>query len=413
MNSGPNFLSDDPTPSEHSALPDSMLPILFESLVSILDTGVVVVNAASAVCFVNHRAEEILHIRAASAVGQGLITVMRDYQVDTLVRDVLQDGEMRDTAVQPIASGRMLRLRCMALSEGATLHGALLLISDITQISMLERARRDLVANVSHELRTPLASLKLLVETLQSHPPADIARRMMEQMEHEIDVVIQLSEELHELSQLESGRVVMQFVMSAIDKVIEAALNRIRPQSERKNIQMTADYSEGRHPVLIDEQRIGQVLINLLHNAVKFTAEGGQISVKTQDVLVDENTLRASHLEPYHPDVQSQVSGLYQRSAQYRINHTSEAAVPFPTSHPPGLWMLVSICDTGIGIPTQELPRIFERFYKVDRSRTRETGGSGLGLAIAKHLIEGHGGRLWADSQERRGSTFYFTLPLA
>jgi two-component system phosphate regulon sensor histidine kinase PhoR len=95
------------------------------------------------------------------------------------------------------------------------------------------------------------------------------------------------------------------------------------------------------------------------------------------------------------------------------VRHAEEVGVRFPPSHPPGLWMLISVSDTGIGIPSQDLPRIFERFYKVDRSRTRNSGGTGLGLAIAKHLIEGHGGRLWATSEEGQGSTFYFTLPIA
>jgi two-component system phosphate regulon sensor histidine kinase PhoR len=307
-------------------------------------------------------------------------------------------------------------LRCTPLQSENALTGALLLIRDVTQISILERARRDLVANVSHELRTPLASLRLLVETLQSGPPPDVAQHMLGQMAHEIDAVTQLAEELHELSQIESGRVVMQFAPGDLEQVIERAMNRIRPQADRKHIQVIAHIEDRKLPVLIDEQRIGQAMLNLLHNAVKFTTNEGEIVVQTRAVFVDEKTLRAEYIEPHMFD--SDISPGVDLSKRHQATRTVARAcwgseVRFPLSHPSGIWMLVSICDTGIGIPSHELPRIFERFYKVDRSRNREIGGSGLGLAIAKHLIEGHGGRLWADSEEGRGSVFYFTLPIA
>jgi two-component system phosphate regulon sensor histidine kinase PhoR len=284
----------------------------------------------------------------------------------------------------------------------------------MTQFSILERSRRDLVANVSHELRTPLASLKLLVETLESEPPPDIARRMIHQMSHEIDAVIQLAEELHELSQIESGRVVMQFAPGDINQIVERALSRIRAQADQKNIQVTPCIEHTHLPVLIDEHRIGQVLLNLLHNAVAFTSEGGEITLGTRAVIVDEKTLRVNYVEAEHSNLPEGV-GLVERYLANRNNTRTagESEVGFPVAHPSGLWMLVSVSDTGIGIPAHDLPRIFERFYKVDRSRNRTSGGSGLGLAIAKHLIEGHGGRLWAISEEGSGSTFYFTLPIA
>jgi two-component system phosphate regulon sensor histidine kinase PhoR len=395
---------------------DHDLSPLFLSLVAALDSGVVVVNTENNVWFLNRRAEEILDICAEDARNQGLITLVRDYQADALVRDVLQDGEARETTLQLLSSGRTLRLRCTPLQSEDGLTGALLLIRDVTQISILERARRDLVANVSHELRTPLASLRLLVETLQSGPPPDIAQHMLGQMSHEIDAVTQLAEELHELSQIESGRVVMQFAPGDLEQVLERALNRIRPQADRKHIRVVAHVEDRKLPVLIDEQRIGQVLLNLLHNAVKFTTNEGEIVLQTRAVLVDEKTLRAEYIEPhmFDTDISPGVDLAARHQATRPVARTCWGnEVRFPLSHPPGIWMLFSICDTGIGIPSQELPRIFERFYKVDRSRNREIGGSGLGLAIAKHLIEGHGGRLWADSEEGKGSVFYFTLPIA
>jgi two-component system phosphate regulon sensor histidine kinase PhoR len=208
----------------------------------------------------------------------------------------------------------------------------------------------------------------------------------------------------------------MQFAPGDLEEVTEHALSRIRPQADRKHIRVVAHIEDRKLPVLIDEQRIGQVMLNLLHNAVKFTTDAGEIVVQTRAVLVDEKTLRAEYIEPHMFD--SDISpGIELSEIRHATRTVARACwgkeVRFPLSHPSGIWMLVSICDTGIGIPSQELPRIFERFYKVDRSRNRELGGSGLGLAIAKHLIEGHGGRLWADSEEGLGSVFYFTLPIA
>jgi two-component system phosphate regulon sensor histidine kinase PhoR len=398
-------------PEEERLTPETSFPPLFRSLASVLDSGLLVVNTENRVCFLNARAEEILDLSARDACGQGLIAVLRDYQVDVLVREVLSDGEARETTVQPLSSGRTLRLRCSPLRHEHFLNGALLLIRDMTQISMLERSRRDLVANVSHELRTPLASLKLLVETLQSEPPPAVAQRMLGQMAHEIDAVTQLAEELHELSQIESGRVTMQFAPDDVNDAIEHALSRIRPQAERKHIQVHAYLTQHCHPVLIDERRVSQVLLNLLHNAVKFTPEGGIIHVRTQSVLVDEHSPRAAAVDPYLLERENVFPAETMRENPPLLNDNGQE-IRFPLAHPSGIWMLVSVCDTGIGIPAQDLPRIFERFYKVDRSRNREVGGTGLGLAIAKHLIEGHGGRLWADSKEGHGSTFYFTLPL-
>ncbi len=360
-------------PSRYAS-PDQLAAIahpLFQTAAASLDAGMVVVDPTRRVAYLNRQAEEMLEVGRGLA-GQSLIAALRDHQADALVAEVLRDCEPRETAMKPIASGRTLRLRCTALAPDGQLAGAMLLIRDITQISMLERSRRDLVANVSHELRTPLASLKLLVETVQSDPPPEVARHMLGQMSQEIDAVTQLVDELHELSQIESGRVTLKLAPQPIRPVVERALERIRPQADRKQISVAAELAAEEQLALMDADRIGQVLLNLLHNAVKFTSAGGSVLVRAD-------------LAPHD-------SGAPQSS---------------------GPWLRVSVSDTGIGIPAQDLPRIFERFYKVDRSRTRNAGGTGLGLAIAKHLVEGHGGRLWADSVEGRGSTFTFTLPIA
>lgn len=353
------------------------LPV-FAAAASALDAGLIVVDRNRQVQYHNPQARDLLNL-GATILDQSLIVALRDHQADALVAEVLTDREPRELAIKPAFSGRTLRMRCSVLAPADQTLGAMLIIRDITQISMLERSRRDLVANVSHELRTPLASLKLLVETVQSEPPPEVTTRMLGQMAQEIDAVTQLVDELHELAQIESGRVTLKMAPGTLGPVVERAIERIRPQAQRKQIQIRADLTDEEAPGLFDAPRIGQVLLNLLHNAVKFTAIGGTVIVHTSLLYPD----------PSQPD------------------HGQEGL------HPAGPWLCVRVTDTGIGIPANDLPRIFERFYKVDRSRTRNAGGTGLGLAIAKHLVEGHGGRLWVDSAEGRGSTFSFTLPTA
>lgn len=395
---------------------ETEFPPLFSATAAALDAGLVLVDTRCQVSFLNTQAEELLGIDAETAQSRGLIALLRDYQADALVREVLSDHETRETTIQSMTSGRTLRLRCMPLVLDGVPSGVLLLVRDVTQISMLERARRDLVANVSHELRTPLASLKLLIETLQSEPPRAVAQHMLSQAAQEVDTVTQLVDELHELSQIESGSVTLQLAPGNIDPVIERALERIRPQADRKQLQIHANIPSDQPQVLMDNNRVGQVLLNLLHNATKFTSTGGEITVRVRVISVDEEAPRLGHVVTNGVHVngssRAEVGDLYKPG----ISTASAAAhttITLPSAHPAGLWMLVAISDTGIGIPSRDLPRIFERFYKVDRSRNRNAGGTGLGLAIAKHLVEGHGGRLWADSEEGRGSTFYFTLPVA
>jgi two-component system phosphate regulon sensor histidine kinase PhoR len=308
----------------------------------------------------------------------------------------------------------MLRLRAHPLDTDE-ICGIVLSLRDVTQLSMLERARRDMVANVSHELRTPLASVKLLVETLQSEPPATIAQRMLSQMAQEVDAVTQLVDELHELSQIESGRVALQLAPTALEPVVARALERIRPQAERKSLHISAQVSDRLPLALMDANRVGQVLLNLLHNAVKFTPPGGDISIRALLITIGAETQRVGYVERRLPGevVSAEIAERRRTAAPPPLVRQGRPSVDMPQPLVPGDWMLVTIADSGIGIPPEDLPRIFERFYKVDRARTRNASGTGLGLAIAKHLIEGHGGSIWATSTEGAGSTFFFALPLA
>lgn len=226
-----------------------------------------------------------------------------------------------------------------------------------------ETIRREFVGNVSHELRTPIASLKALVETLEEgaldDPPA--AREFLEQMHVEVDSLAQLVHELLELSRIESGEAPIRPERVEPVELLEQAARRLRRQAERAHVVVDIVADPDVPWVWADPSHVERVLINLLHNAIKFTPEEGRITL---------------------------------------------------TARSQGQSVRLLVADSGIGITSEDLPRLFERFYKVDRSRA--SGGTGLGLAIAKHIVQAHGGQIWAESRgEGKGSTFAFTLPVA
>jgi two-component system phosphate regulon sensor histidine kinase PhoR len=268
------------------------------------------------------------------------------------------------------------------------------------------------VAHVSHELRTPLAAVKLLAETLVSALDRDptAARGFATRISAEADHLAQMVAELLELSRIESGKITLQTEPTDMAALIEAVIERMRPLGEERGVALAASLPDALPDTLCDGERIGEVLVNLIHNGVKYTNPGGQVTVSAE---VIEETPGAS-------GASSASSG---SGAQQRVMRP----------------MLVTrVSDNGVGISDDDLPRVFERFFKADRARTRrlapaqpEAGqvqqqtdaqagsqaqaaaGTGLGLAIARHLVELHGGRIWAASRLGRGSVFSFTLPLA
>jgi two-component system phosphate regulon sensor histidine kinase PhoR len=229
--------------------------------------------------------------------------------------------------------------------------------------------RRDFVANVSHELRTPVASIELLADTLLNGALQDkkVAPKLVEKIAVQSDLLSQLAQELMDLSLIESGQAPLKFASYPLHEITQKEVARLFAQAERKNLGIKVDIPDDL-TVLADETMIRRVIGNLLHNAIKFTDAGlVTISADPSAVSVDE---------------------------------AGDA------------WITVTVSDTGTGIPPQEIKRIFERFYKIDQARTRQKAGTGLGLSIAKHVIEAHGGRIWAESDGMTGTTFYFTLPV-
>lgn len=243
--------------------------------------------------------------------------------------------------------------------------GCLVILQDLTRVRQLETVRRDFISNISHELRTPITSLKALVETLEDSALDDppMARRFLSKAAGEVDAMGQIVQELLTLSRIESGQVPLRLQPTLVSDLVIPPLDRLLPATQRKSIEIIIDLPGRLPPVLVDVDQIEQVMRNLVHNAIKYTAEGGCITVSA--------SRQADMVE-------------------------------------------VSVRDTGVGIPEKDIPRIFERFYKADRARQRnEAAGTGLGLAIAKHIVQVHGGDISVQSREGQGSVFYFTLPVA
>lgn len=321
--------------------------------------GVLILNKNGKVRLLNPAAERILEVSAEHAQGRTFIQAVRDDRAAALWNRCRASGEEEIDAIE-FDDDRFVRMVVTPFLRGAA-RGYLVLLQDLTQMRRLQTVRQDFVSNVSHELRTPLAALRALAETLNDgaleDPPA--ARRFLARIEEEVDMLTQMVSELLELSSLESGKLPLSLALVLPHEVLVPSAERLAPQATRANLTLHIDVSDQLPPVAADAGRIQQVMTNLVHNAIKFTPPNGQITVSA----VRENGVIA-----------------------------------------------VSVADNGVGIPSEDLPRIFERFYKSDRARAG--AGTGLGLAIAKHIIQIHHGDIWVDSQEGRGSTFTFTLPV-
>jgi len=246
-----------------------------------------------------------------------------------------------------------------------------IIIEDLTETHRLERMQRDFLANISHELRTPLTAVRLLAETLEDviDTNPERAQEFVEKIETEIQYLSELVSELLELSRLESGQTIMTIESIEAERLVREVMARMLPLAQRHRVSLGTDIRQGTTLVAADSKQIARVLVNLIHNAVKFTPSFGNVVIGTM-------TRKDQHTQCFF------------------------------------------VRDTGVGISTEELSRVFERFYKTDRARSKAGfigpggGGTGLGLAIARHVIESHGGRIWAESSPGNGSTFSFTLPI-
>lgn len=346
--------------------------------------GVAVIDARERLVFSNRAFSEILSLDSAVIEGRPLIEIVRHSELLGLIRRALrgEEGLRSDIAMGfvQLRSFSVTVTPVQALETGppggaptapggtpSALEkpsGAVVVLHDVSELRRLERVRQDFVANVSHEFKTPLTAIQGFAETLLAGALEDPGnnRRFLEIIRDHAARLAGLTDDLLKLARIEAGKLEVQFVAVGLLELVEGCAETTLLKSSRKQIAFGTDVPPGLPVVRGDPSLLHDVLQNLLDNAVQYTAAGGRI-----DVSVTAGAREA----------------------------------------------VVTVADTGIGIPRADQERIFERFYRVDAGRSREVGGTGLGLSIAKHIVEAHGGRLWVESEVGRGSKFSFSISLA
>ena len=329
-------------------------------LTELLTAGIVRLRDDLVVEFANEAAHAILERRSGTMVGRSALEAFVDTRVEGIARTAMEYGSANGELTVRSVVGATVTVR----ARRSPVSGVWLVMEDVSELRRLQRIRTEFIDNLSHELRTPITTISLLAETAARDAEAAPARLRdkISKIEIETGHLTQMVNELLDLSRIESGTV--QLLLDDVDMVRLAQMTseRLRLFAERQGLRLRLDLPNQVLRVRGDEDRLGQVLINLLHNAVKFSPNGGDIVVGVQE---------------------------------------GEGEV------------VTWVRDPGIGVPAADRARIFERFYKVDRARVRGRGGTGLGLSIARHVVESHGGRIWVESTEGEGSTFSFTVPMA
>lgn len=328
-----------------------------------MSNGVMVVDALGEIILINRVLEDLLQ-RSSDVSGKPPVEVIRKAELQNGFSEVLDKGEtfnMELSVATPEADKVFdVTIARLVLQDG--IGGAVAVFHDITDLKRVEQMRKDFVANVSHELRTPLTSIKGYAETLCDEGIKDVskAQSFAQIILKHANRLSTLVQDLLSLTQLESQSTLILKNEIDLRKVLDAAVLVVKHSAETKNLNIRTESVPEKTMVWANRDQMGQALINLFDNAVKYTPEGGSITVSVADA---------------------------------------------------GDEVHITVADTGIGIPREHLNRIFERFYRVDKNRSRELGGTGLGLSIVKHIVQSHGGSVWVQSELEGGSAFSFSLP--
>jgi two-component system phosphate regulon sensor histidine kinase PhoR len=326
--------------------------------------GVIAVDRRARVMFANGAAGRQFDFRADQARGRPLLTLIRDETLHQSIRRAMDTGGVVNAEIQRyLPSSGALTVHATPL-PGVPCPGVVLVLYDMTRLRRLESLRQEFVANVSHELKTPLSSIKAYAETLRAGAINDEKHNLefVKRIEDQADRLHQLIMDLLSLARIESGQEAYEIEDVDVQEAVESCLANYQPSADAKQIQLVTDPPAEELVVRADDEALRQILDNLVNNAVKYVPASGRVTVRWR-------------------------------------RQNSDA--------------LIEVIDTGIGIEEAHLDRIFERFYRVDKARSRELGGTGLGLSIVKHLAQFFGGTVGVNSEFGKGSTFWVRLPLA
>jgi two-component system phosphate regulon sensor histidine kinase PhoR len=331
-----------------------IMPTVLASMVD----GVIVFNQEGSIIMANKAAENLFLVPERVLLGKHVDDIDENDEISDMTWRVLRTGKeaFRETVIRP--STLIFRVHAVPIrGEHNEIEGAVAVFHDVTDARNFDQVRSEFVGNVSHELRTPLTSIKGFVETLVDGALEDgvLCRRFLSIIDTETDRLTRLIEDLLTLSSIESKETIMRPKPVCLVHSIRGVLNIFSPQISEKMLQVEFIHPPKVSLVFVDEDLVGQVLINLLDNAIKYTPQGGKVFIRCRE----ENSR-----------------------------------------------LIITVTDTGMGIPHESIPRVFERFYRVDKARSRDQGGTGLGLAIVKHIVESHGGDVFVNSQVGEGSTF-------
>ncbi|MFD1886265.1 two-component system histidine kinase PnpS [Paenibacillus wenxiniae] len=342
---------------------------LLQSVLANMTGGMVMVDDSGKIALINRFAEEMLSINSKRMIGKSYQELKQHYELSKLLGDGLRRKErIHDEQTLYNPEPRLIEIDGVPMFEDDdTYRGMLFLIQDVSNIRRLERMRSEFVANVSHELKTPIAAVKGFAETLLSGGVNDeqTARSFLQIIYDESERLNRLIGDILELSKIESKRSPLNFSPIHLQPFFETIREMLNASAAQKNITLDMQVPEELF-MEADEDRLRQIFVNLISNAINYTQDGGQVRLNVHEIVSEQGEER----------------------------------------------IIFDVTDTGMGIPRKDLPRIFERFYRVDKARSRSSGGTGLGLSIVKHLVELHHGAVTVESEVNIGSTFTVNLPL-
>ena len=344
---------------EESIADKSRLEAVFLSMFD----GVMVIDQSGGIVLMNQSLKEFLQVDS-TVTGKKPLEVIRNIDIQELAQRVLTSHsrlESREITLL-LPEERVLLAHATPVLRAGAVDGAVLVFHDITELRRLEKVRQDFVANVSHELRTPVSTIRGYAETLLEGALEDKAhaREFLRIIYDDAGRLTKLINDLLDLSRIESGKMKLALEECSLEAVVDKVLTGMDKEARKNSVTLKKEVPPRLSKIRIDEAAIAQVLLNLVENAVKYNNAGGGVTIGARETP---------------------------RSIE------------------------VSVSDTGIGIPQEDIPRIFERFYRVDKARSRDLGGTGLGLSIVKHIIQSHHGEVFVESRLDGGSTFRFTLP--